>query len=263
MKMTETYFISHGSPEMPSSDFLEGWEEKLCLKRPKSILVIGAHWVTDEPTVNSLLDSSLDITIDPSTNTKQVKYPAKGAPELAKRVQELLTKSGLVKQVNVDEKRGLDQSAWDPLFFMYPMANVPVCQLSVQAHLDGAYHYNIGRALSPLLEEGVLIIGSGSATHNMDALTTTTSGHGQLHSWAKDFDTWLEEALTSGRFEDVNNYEKKAPNAKMAHPTPEHFYPLHVAIGAAGEHAKAELFHRNWSKGIFSNASYKFTIPTN
>lgn len=128
--------------------------------------------------------------------TLQLKYPAPGAPDLAKRVQELLTTSGF-KHVKVDKKRGLDHGAWVPLMLMYPQANIPVCQLSLQMNKDATYHYNMGRALAPLKEEGVLIIGSGSATHNLRSLDRNAGD--EVAPWAAQFDKWLEDALVSGR----------------------------------------------------------------
>lgn len=187
----------------------------------------------------------------------QLKYPAPGAPQLARRVKELLLGSGL-ERVDEDTKRGLDHGAWVPLMLMYPEAQIPVCQLSVQTQRDATYHYNLGKALAPLKDEGVLIIGSGSATHNLRALGPGDS----VVPWALEFDTWLKQALLQGRYEDVNKYQEKAPHAKMAHPWPDHFYPLHVAMGAAGQGADAKLIHHSWSLGALSYASYQFTTTT-
>jgi 4,5-DOPA dioxygenase extradiol len=126
----------------------------------------------------------------------QLKYPAPGAPDVAQRVKDLLNKSGFgpVKQ---DKKRGLDHGAWVPLMLMYPEANIPVCQLSVQSGKGGEYHYNLGKALAPLRSEGVLIIGSGNATHNLRAIGRDGV---PIAKWASDFDTWLKEALVNGRY---------------------------------------------------------------
>lgn len=241
---------------LPARHFLKCFREKVFAQKPNSILVISGHWETSEPTVNCITDGLNDTIYDfygfPQ-QMYQLKYQAPGAPQLAKRVKELLKSSGF-KQVDEDNKRGLDHGAWVPLMLMYPDADIPVCQLSVQTKKDGAYHFNIGKALAPLKEEGVLIVGSGSATHNLRALRDTAG----VASWAMDFDNWLKESLVNGRYEDVNNYMTKAPCAKIAHPSPDHLYPLHVAMGAAGENAKAELIHHSWSKHTLSYASYKF-----
>jgi 4,5-DOPA dioxygenase extradiol len=125
----------------------------------------------------------------------QMKYPAPGAPELAKRVKELLLASGC-KRVDEDRKRGLDHGAWVPLMLMYPEADIPVCQLSLQSDRDGTYHYNMGKALASLKDEGVLIIGSGSTTHNLRNILPPNS---PVPSWASDFDAWLKDALLQGR----------------------------------------------------------------
>ena len=130
-----------------------------------------------------------------NVDNDQLKYPAPGAPQLARRVKELLLASGL-DRVDEDKKRGLDHGAWVPLMLMYPEAQIPVCQLSVQTQRDATYHYNLGRALAPLKDEGVLVIGSGSATHNLRAIGLTGDS---VASWANDFDTWLRHALEEGR----------------------------------------------------------------
>ncbi|CAN1230298.1 Extradiol ring-cleavage dioxygenase [Linum perenne] len=135
--------------------------------------------------------------------------------------------------------------------------DIPVCQLSVQSDQDGTYHYNMGKALAPLRQEGVLIIGSGAATHNPREMIRSSGG--SVAPWALEFDTWLKDSLIQGRYEDVNHYEQKAPHGKKAHPCPDHFFPLHVAMGAAGHDSKAKLVHHSWSHGTFSYASYQFT----
>ncbi|KAK9291460.1 hypothetical protein L1049_020113 [Liquidambar formosana] len=265
MAVMDTFYLSHGSPtlsideSLPARHFLKSWKEKIYAQRPSSILIISGHWETAEPTVNVVdrNDTIYDFYGFPKPMYK-LKYPAPGAPGLAKRVKEVLMESGF-KRVNEDKKRGLDHGAWVPLMLMYPDADIPVCQLSIQTDRDGTYHYNLGKALAPLKEEGVLIIGSGSTTHNLRSLS---ADNGSVASWASEFDTWLKEALLNGRYEDVNQYEEKAPYAKMAHPWPDHFYPLHVAMGAAGETAKAKLIHHSWSLGTLSYASYQFTSTT-
>ncbi|CAM0883911.1 unnamed protein product [Alopecurus aequalis] len=140
---------------------------------------------------------------------------------------------------------------------MYPQADIPVCQLSVQTSRDGTYHYNLGKALAPLRAEGVLILGSGSATHNISKMEIKNHS-APVPQWASDFDTWLTDSLLDGRYDDVNHYDEKAPYGKVAHPTPEHFYPLHIALGAAGDDSKAELIHSSWTDASHSYSSYRF-----
>lgn len=126
----------------------------------------------------------------------QLKYPAPGAPDLALRTKELLEQAGF-GPVKEDHSRGLDHGAWVPLLLMYPDANIPVCQLSVQPDRDGTYHYNLGKALAPLREEGVLVLGSGAATHNLRKMGPFDA---PVPQWAAEFDTWLKDALLSGRY---------------------------------------------------------------
>ncbi|KAI3977189.1 hypothetical protein MKX01_035919 [Papaver californicum] len=132
---------------------------------------------------------------------------------------------------------------------MYPEADIPVCQLSIQIELDGTHHYNMGKALTPFREEGVLIIDSGSGTLNLPILGKDID---LVPSWASHFGTWLKEALFDSRQDDIKHYMEKAPRAQMVHLEREHFYPLHVALGAAGEDAKAELIHHSWREDVLS-----------
>ncbi|OAY65765.1 Extradiol ring-cleavage dioxygenase [Ananas comosus] len=234
----DTFFVSHGSPTLSIDErlaarhFLKSWRAKVLSAPPRAILVVSAHWDTAEPAI---------------------KYPAPGAPDLARRVKELLKEAGFGR-VKEDKSRGLDHGAWVPLMLMYPEANIPVCQLSVQSDRDATYHYNMGKALAPLRHDGVLIFGSGSATHNLRLIDRNDGPSPPPPTWASDFDNWLKDALLSGRYEEVNHFEEKAPCAKIAHPWPDHFYPLHVALGAAGEKPKAELIHHSWSNGSLSVA---------
>lgn len=200
----ETFFISHGSPtlsideRMPARHFLKSWKAKIFPAVPRAILMVSAHWDTPELAVNAV-DGPSDTIYDFYGFPKamyEIKYPSPGAPDLAKRVKVLLQNAGFGR-VDEDKKRGLDHGAWVPLMFMYPEANIPVCQLSIQSYKDGTYHYNVGKALAPLREEGVLIIGSGSATHNLRFLGPD---HAPPPSWAVNFDKWLTESLLNGRY---------------------------------------------------------------
>ncbi|CAN0876120.1 Extradiol ring-cleavage dioxygenase [Linum grandiflorum] len=211
--VADTFFISHGAPTLaiddglPASHFLKSWQQKILPSsnhkpKPKAILVISGHWDTKLPSVNSVHrnDTIHDFTGFPQ-QLYQLKYTPLGAPKLANKVKELLMESGF-DQVVVDKKRGLDHGAWMPLMLMYPEADIPVCQLSVQSDRDGTYHYNMGRALAPLRQQGVLIIGSGAATHNLDALDFSDT-RSVVPPWALEFDTWLKDSLLQGRFNQI------------------------------------------------------------
>lgn len=263
----DTFFLSHGSPTMsidesvPARHFLKAWGDKVMppasSPKPKAILIVSAHWDTSEPCVNAVSgknDTIYDFYGFP-TSMYKLKYPAPGAPDLAHRVKDLLTTAGF-GPVRVDKKRGLDHGAWVPLMLMYPDADIPVCQLSVQSSRDGTHHYELGRALAPLRGDGVLVVGSGSATHN---LRTMGPDGAEPPRWAKEFDGWLCDAVVQGKHDELNHYEQAAPHAKMAHPWPEHFFPLHVALGAAGEGARAELIHSSWTNQSLSYSSFRFT----
>ncbi|MCO5590787.1 hypothetical protein L7F22_044762 [Adiantum nelumboides] len=256
----DTVYISHGSPmlaldDCPARDFLRRWQEFMP-EKPKAVLAISAHWTTMEPSVSTTPNNSTihDFYGFPP-DLYQLKYDAPGAPGLAKRVKHLLNGAGF-HLVEEHSSRGLDHGAWVPLLLMYPEVDIPVCQLSVQPYQDALHHYELGRALAPLRNEGVLIMASGSATHNLRTLKLDSS---LPPSWATSFDDWLNDCLVTGRFDDVIQYETKAPNARKAHPSPEHFLPLLVALGAAGDGAKARRIHTSWAVSTLSMASFTFT----
>ncbi|XP_078166280.1 catalytic LigB subunit of aromatic ring-opening dioxygenase family [Carex rostrata] len=262
----DTYYLSHGSPtlsideSLPARPFLKSWRSQVMPGvRPRAILVVSAHWDTRSPEIN-VINGTNDTIYDfygfPKPMYK-LKYPAPGAPLLARKARDLLLNAGF-GPIKEDTNRGLDHGAWVPLLLMYPDADIPVCQLSLQSDRDATYHYNMGRALAPLREEGVLIIGSGSATHNLRALAFDNK---PPPTWAIDFDNWLKDAVLNRRYDEVNHFYEKAPSAKLAQPWPDHFYPLHVAIGAAGGNPVSELIHTSWSAGSLSYTSFRFKSP--
>lgn len=262
-----TFFLSHGSPtlsideSLPARHFLKSFRHDVLPENPKAILIISGHWETSDPTVNAVSgpsDTIYDFYGFPD-RMYRFKYPAPGSPELAARVKQLLEKSGF-DRVRVDRTRGLDHGAWVPLMLMYPEADIPVVQLSVQTDRDAAHHFRLGKALRPLKDDGVLIVGSGATTHNLRVMNSKAGD--SADPWAEQFVSWIGDALAEGRYDDVNEYVRKAPYAKMAHPWPDHFYPLHVAMGAAGEGSRGELIHDSWTHGTLSYASYRFSSKT-
>ncbi len=186
--------------------------------------------------------------------------PALGAPELARRVQGLLDAAGL--GCELDEARGLDHGAWVPLTLMYPGAEVPVAQLSLQTPGGPGHHLALGRALAPLRDEGILVLASGGATHNLHAYFA--GGHGEdapALAQVTDFEAWLVDAVAAGRTDDLLDYRARAPHGAWNHPSDEHLLPLFVAIGAgagAGGEAKGRCLHRSHARAVLSMAAFAF-----
>ena len=157
---------------------------------------------------------------------------------------------------HTDPSRGLDHGVWVPLILMYPEADIPVVQLSVQTELDPLHHLSVGRALQPLRERGVLILGSGGATHNLPEIHRYKAAS-LPPEYAVAFDNWLEEAVTQGREEALLNYREEGPSASRNHPYPaEHFMPLFVPLGAAGPGARGRACHKAFMYGVLSMAAY-------
>jgi 4,5-DOPA dioxygenase extradiol len=252
-------FISHGAPTLPLEDsparhFIERLGAEL--PRPRSILAVSAHWETQRPAVSAAQrpETIHDFRGFPEA-LYRLRYPAPGAPQLAQRVVQLLGEGGF--QTDVDPQRGLDHGAWTPLILMYPEADIPVTQLSVQPRQGTGHHWRIGEALRPLRDEGVLIVASGSATHNLREF----GGHtleSEPAPWARKFGEWLAETLEHGRYEDLLAYRERAPEAVRNHPTDEHLLPLFVAAGAGTPGKPAKRIHSSYAYGVIGMDAYRF-----
>jgi 4,5-DOPA dioxygenase extradiol len=252
-------FLSHGAPTLPLTDtparaFLQ--QLGATLERPKAILVISAHWETAAPTVSAVdrNETIHDFGGFPRA-LYDMRYPAPGSPPVAARVADLLRASGL--DCEIDRRRGLDHGAWVPLRLMYPQADIPVLQLSVQPHLGPAHHLRVGRALAPLRQDRVLIIGSGSFTHDLSEFR----GHGPndpAPEWVNGFADWFHAALTANETDALLDYRRRAPFATKNHPTEEHLLPLYAALGAAGEDAQAERLHASATYSVLRMDVYAF-----
>lgn len=263
MKEFPSVFVSHGAPTLaleacPAHTFLESLGTKL--GRPEAILCISAHWETPVPAVSGASDAEIvyDFFGFPEPLYK-LDYPAPGASALAERTASLLNAAGL--RGAIDPSRGLDHGAWVPLRLMYPGADIPTTQLAVQmpprAEASGpAHHLSLGRALVPLRREGVLILGSGGATHNLSEFAPPIDRPALAHAVA--FDEWLARHAEAGDTDALVDYQHKAPEAQRAHPRAEHFMPFFVAYGAAGPGAKGRRLHRSFTYGALSMAAYAF-----
>ena len=250
-------FVSHGAPTLviESADrthqFLKGLGSQL--EKPESVLVVSAHWEEETPSVSAAVSPETihDFRGFPDV-LYETEYPAPGAPELAERVSELLTSAGI--PARIDPNRGLDHGAWVPMSLMYPDADVPVAQLSVQTALGGEHHLAMGEALRPLRDEGVLILGSGGLTHNLGELDWSGATI-TMPAWASEFQEWIFEAIDQKRKNDIANYRLLAPHASRNHPTEEHFLPLLVAFGAGDTGSR---MHTDVCFGAFVMDAYRF-----
>jgi 4,5-DOPA dioxygenase extradiol len=252
-------FLSHGAPTLPLTDTpARAFLKQLAgtLERPKAILVVSAHWETAQPTVNAVdWNETIHDFYGFPRPLYDMRYPAPGAPQLAARVAERLAEASLA--CAIDRRRGLDHGAWVPLLLMYPQADIPVLQLSVQPTMGPAHHLRVGRALAALRQDGVLIVGSGSFTHDLSEFR----GHDPndaAPAWVNQFADWFHAALSERRTGDLLAYRAQAPFAAKNHPTEEHLLPLYVALGAAGENASAERLHASATYSVLRMDVYAF-----
>jgi 4,5-DOPA dioxygenase extradiol len=225
------------------------------MARPKAIIAVSAHWMTRIPAVSGAAQPETvhDFYGFPPA-LYELRYGAPGAPEVAQRAAEALRAAGF--QVAIDPAQGLDHGAWVPAMLAWPAADIPILQLAVQPHLDAAHHYAMGQALAPLAADGILVMGSGSATHNLRALNR--GRHDTVADWAKQFDDWLVTAIETGDVAALLDWKRQAPHARMAHTTDEHFLPLFVAMGAAGDNVRVRTLHRSFTHGALSMTAFAF-----
>ena len=249
-------FAAHGAPMLLDDATwmgeLAGWSK--ALPRPRALLVVSAHWEAKPTTIGATTAPPLvyDFYGFPE-RFYEIQYASPGAPELAARVRGLLTGAGIA--VANDETRGLDHGTYVPLMCMYPEADIPVLQISMPS-LDAKELFELGRALAPLRDEGVLIIGSGFLTHNLAA---ARGGGGNLPSWATEFDQWTADVTKRNDVDALLDFQKRAPGVALAHPRVEHFVPVVVAAGAAAASGETPTFPiTGFWLGPFSKRSLQY-----
>lgn len=247
-------FVSHGAPTLvledhPARHFLARLGDELA--RPTAILCVSAHWETAEPTVSTAERPATthDFYGFPEP-LYRLGYPAPGAPDLARRAAGLLRAAGFA--CHEDTARGLDHGAWSPLLLIYPEADIPVTQLSIQPGLGPEHHLAVGRALGSLADDGVLILASGGAVHNLGQFRVDRRDPA---AWAVAFEEWLTDRLAAGDAAALAGYADRAEGAK-AHPTDDHVLPLFVALGAGGEGACGRALHRSFAHGSLAMSAY-------
>jgi 4,5-DOPA dioxygenase extradiol len=247
-------FVSHGAPTLPISDIpARDFLRQLggTLPRPRAIVALSPHWVTAGVQVKSPARYSTwhDFGGFPE-ELYQIQYVPQGEPAVAARVLELLQGAGIDARASSDMR--LDHGVWVPLLLAWPDADIPVVQVSSTVNTPRAY-FELGRALRPLAGEGVLVLGSGGAVHNLGALNW--SGDGPAPAWAREFDDWIDARVQAGDWDTLCNYRKQAPHSVRAHPTEDHFLPLFFAGGAGGV---ARPLHRSFSYGSLGMGAYGF-----
>jgi len=223
-------YLGHGAPPLVEDPLWPGqlasWAEGI--PSPEAILMVSAHW--ERAPVTMAATTTVPLVYDfwgfPE-RFYQLAYPSPGAPALAGRLRELLTP----RQPIAESRRGLDHGAFIPLMCMWPKADVPVLQISMPS-LDAAALLEMGRALAPLRDEGVLIIGSGFLTHGLPFIDVTRADD-DPPSWSAEFDAWAADCIERRAFDELVDYRRRAPALEFAHPTVDHLAPLFVALGAA------------------------------
>lgn len=254
--MLPSVFLSHGSPmhALEPGAAGEAWAALgRRLGKPRAILIASAHWETQLPL---LTGAQAPETVHDFYNFPEplyrLRYPAPGAPELAREARSLLKDAGM--DAGIDGCRGLDHGAWSPLLYMYPEADVPVVQLSLQPELGTRHHLELGKALKKLAGDNVLVMGSGHLTHN---LRDWARGKGPPAPYVQEFQHWVKERIDARDPESLADYRSLAPHGVRAHPSEEHFLPLFVALGAGGD-GEAERIYEAVDAGVLAMDAYVF-----
>lgn len=252
IKRMPVLFVGHGSPTnaIEDNDYTKSWEKIAReIPKPKAILAVSAHWYTNGSKVTD--DANPKMVYDmygfPEEMYK-IEYKAKGAPELAH-----LTKSLITRDVKIDNSWGYDHGTWSVLCKMYPEADIPVYQLSVDSGAAAEVHFQIGQEISALRDKGVLIFGSGNVVHNLSKISWGMDGG---HPWAVDFDNYIKDRIIKKQYQDVVNYKTAGKSSELAFYTPDHFYPLLYVLGASKEDDKLSIFNNSCSMGSLSMTSY-------
>lgn len=253
-------FIGHGSPRngIEDTEFSRRWTSMAReIPTPKAVLVVSAHWFTKGTRITAM---DFPKTIhDFGGFPKElfaVQYPAPGYPELAKETAGLLRSA----QVELDHDWGLDHGTWTIIKHMYPQANIPVLQLSIDYTKGPQYHYELAQQLFSLRKKGVLIVGSGNMVHNLRMVAwdkLNESGYG--YDWANQMNSRFKQLIAEGDFKPLINYESLGKEAMLAIPTPEHYLPLLYTLGLKGEKDNASFFNDKAVAGSLTMTSVKFS----
>lgn len=250
-------FVGHGNPMNvidKDNPFNQGFTDiTQRFTKPKAILVISAHWYSSRLQITSGLNPPMiyDFHGFPD-ELHQVQYPASGSPELARQVAELLSP----EKVEMNEERGFDHGAWAVLKHLYPNADIPVIQLSLNKTKSAEWHFELAKKLRPLREQGVLILGSGDIVHNLGAISWPHINQiGAGYDWAFEFRALINQAIKNHDTDTLIHYEQQGTAAKLAVPTPDHYLPLLYVIALRDENDEVTLFNDELIGGSLSMTS--------
>jgi 4,5-DOPA dioxygenase extradiol len=235
MSRLPSLFLSHGAPTLPidpSMPRAEFGALSAQISRPEAILMLSAHWGSAQPLASTAeKPETIHDFYGFPRQLYEIQYPAQGAPDVARRAAALLNEHHLPADT---QPHGLDHGAWVPMLLMFPHADVPIAQLSIQPHMDAAHHFRIGRALRALKDDGVMVIGSGQITHNLRAADFSARRE-DADPRVDEFTDWFEEKLRAHDVDALLDYRRQAPHAVLMHPTDEHLLPVFAALGAADD----------------------------
>lgn len=254
MSRMPALFVGHGSPmnAIEDNEFTRSWEIiALQIPKPKAILSISAHWYTEGTRITDAPQPKMvyDMYGFPDA-LYEVVYKPKGAPELAQ-----LTKTRITKEVKIDNSWGFDHGTWSVLSKMYPEADTPVFQLSIDGSASAESQFKIGQEISALRDQGILIFGSGNIVHNLSRVSWEMKGG---YPWAVEFDDYIKDNIVNKQYENVINYKTAGESSQSAFYTPDHFYPLLYVLGASKEDDKVAVFNDSCTMGSMSMTSYLF-----
>lgn len=261
MSTTPLLFISHGAPTFAMEPGKLGPQLQALgaeLSGVRAVLVVSPHWQTRGVAVSTTAapETIHDFGGFPA-RLYELSYPAAGAPQVAQEAAALLAEAGF--KTEIDSRRGLDHGAWVPLYHLLPQAQIPVFQVSMPYDLNTAQAMQLGRALAPLRQQGVLIVASGSMTHNLGEFR---QGMAQPASYVTEFSNWVRSAVLAHAVQPMLAYRSEAPHAVRAHPSEEHFLPLLVAMGAQAEGETAQLLDGGIEHGMLSMDSFAWGLPS-
>ena len=251
-------FLGHGSPmnSIEENEFVQGFRQvATTIPKPNAILIISAHWETRGTRVTAM---EKPITIHDFGGFPralyEVQYPAPGSPELAKHTQEIITKT----EVRLDDQWGLDHGAWSVVKHLYPLANIPIIQMSLDYYQSPERHYEIAQELTSMRQKGVLVIGSGNMVHNLGMVDWQRLNEaGYAYDWASIANEKMKEAILQGNHKSLVNFDKQGREFNLAIPTPEHFLPLLYTLALKNKEDSVSIFNDKAVAGSLTMTSVR------